>query len=223
MMNVKNMLLLGLCLSAMSFVIPANAQQCGPGCPACSGKSTGDLLPENTVFATGLYIPDGEEETGVFNLRYGLFSWMDAGVGYALDAEELIWSVRVQPIAQDREGWRPALIFGTGSVQTGGNDQSAYAQLAKTWEIVEGTFGFSIAGGYATDFPDLQENWGLGTVSLTFFDRLSPFYIYDGINSHAGVSVFATESLTLTGYALEMEEPAVMVGIQWTFGEDNNE
>ena len=210
-------------LVALAIALPVSAQQCGPGCPACSGKSTGDLLPEKTVLATGLYIPDGEEETAVFNLRYGLFSWMDAGVGYARDAEELIWSLRVQAIAQDRDGWRPGLIFGTGSVQTGGSDQSAYAQLAKTWEIVEGTFGVSVSGGYATDVPDLKEDWGIGTVSLSLFDRVSPFYTYDGINSHAGLSVFATEWLTLSAYALEMEDLAIMVGVQLGFGDEERE
>ena len=192
--------------------------QCGPGCPACSGKAVGDLLPQATMLASGLYIPDSEEESAVFNLRYGLFPWMDAGIGYTIDAEETIWSVRVQPIAQDQDGWRPALILGTGSVQTGGSDQSGYIQIAKTLEIVEGRLGITLAGGYATDLPDLKEDWGLGRFSMTLFDRVSPFYTYDGINSHIGLSIFATEWLTLTGYVLELEEPALSVNIQWNFG-----
>ena len=197
----------------------ARGQQCGPGCPACSGKAVGDLLPPATVLGSGLYIPDGEEETAVFQFRYGLFSWMDVGMGYALDTEETIWSVRVQPIAQDQNGWRPALILGTGSVQTGGNDQSGYIQLIKTVEIVEGGLGITLAGGYATDLPDVEEEWGLGTLSMTLFDRASPFYTYDGINSHIGLSLFAKEWLTLTGYYLEMEESALSASIQWGFGE----
>ena len=198
----------------------ARGQQCGPGCPACSGKAVGDLLSQARISGSSLYIPDGEEETAVFNLRYGLFSWMDAGVGYALDAEEAIWSVRVQPIAQDQDGWRPALILATGSVQTGGSDQSGYIQLAKTLEIVEGRLGISLAGGYATDLPDLEEDWGLGTFSMTLYDRASPFYTYDGINSHIGLSLFATDWLTLTGYVREMEEPALSANVQWDFGEN---
>jgi len=197
--------------------------QCGPGCPACSGKAVGDLLPRATILGSSLYIPDGEEETAVFNLRYGLFSRMDAGIGYALDAEETLWSLRVEPIAQDQDGWRPAFILGTGSVQTGGSDQSGYIQIAKTLEIVEGRLGVSLAGGYATDVPDLKEDWGLGTFSLTLFDRVSPFYTYDGINSHIGLSLFATEWLTLTGYVLEMEEAAVSLSVQWSFGEKEEE
>ncbi len=210
----------------LAVLIPAGsarAQQCGPACPACSGKAIGDLLPPGTVLGSGLLIPDGEEETAVLNARYGLFSWMDAGVGYAVEAEEVIWSVRVQPIAQNLDGWRPALILGTGSVQTGGSDQSAYLQLAKTVEIVEGRLATSVAGGYATDLPDMQEDWVLGLLSLTLYDRVSPFYTFDGINSHVGLSYFATEWLTLTAYALEMSDFALSVVIQWGPGEDEEE
>jgi hypothetical protein len=197
----------------------ARGQQCGPGCPVCSGKAVGDLVAPATLFGSVLYIPGGEEETAVFNLRYGLLSWMDAGIGYAVDSEEIIWSIRFAPITQDLEGWRPALILGTGSVQTGGSDQSAFIMLAKTMEIVEGTLGATLAGGYATDLPDFHEDWGLGTLTLTLFDRVSPFYSYDGINSHLGLSVFAMEWLTMTGYYLELEEPGAMAAAQWGFGE----
>jgi len=52
---------------------------------------------------------------------------------------------------------------------------------------------------------------------------MSPFYTYDGINSHIGLSFFATEWLTLTGYMLEMEESALSVNVQWSFGEKQEE
>jgi hypothetical protein len=214
-------------LVGLASVGTVEAQQCGPGCPACSGKAIGDLLSPKTFFFSGMYIPQGEDERAVFNLRYGLLSWLDAGIGYAVAAEdgedEVIWSVRVEAIAQDLEGWRPALIFGTGSVQVGGSDQSAFIQLVKTLEVIEGRFGITGAGGYATDIPDFEENWILGTISMTFYDRVSPFYTYDGINSHVGLSVFPTDWLILTGYYLEMEEPAVVVGLQWGFGEEEEE
>lgn len=216
-------LVLALLFFIMASVDTATGQVCGPGCPVCSGKAVGDLLPPATVFGSALYIPDGEEETAVFSLRYGFLSWMDAGIGYAVDAEEVVWSVRVEPIAQDLDGWRPGFMLGTGSVQARGSDQSAFVILAKTMEIVEGSFGISVAGGYATDLPDFQEDWGLGTLTLTFFDRVSPFYTYDGINSHLGLSVFATDLLTLTGYYLELEEAAIMVSIQWGPGEKEDE
>lgn len=218
-MRFKTVPVLVSLLAVLVLTVSAGAQECGPGCPACSGKATGDLLSPGTVFASGLFIPDGEEETAVLRLGYGLVSWMDVGIGYAVDAEEVTWSVRTQPITQDREGWRPAVIIGTGSVQTGGSDQSAYIQVAKTLEVVEGRLGVSAAGGYATDLPDLEENWLLGTLSLTFFDRVSPFYSYDGVSSHVGLSYFATEWLTITGYMLEMEEPALSASVQWDLGE----
>jgi hypothetical protein len=81
----------------------------------------------------------------------------------------------------------------------------------------------SLVGGYATDLPDLKEDWVLGTFSLTLFDRVSPFYTYDGVNSHVGLSYFATEWLTLTGYALEMEEFAVSVSVKWDLGEKEDD
>ncbi|MBL7032829.1 MAG: hypothetical protein ISR91_01675 [Candidatus Delongbacteria bacterium] len=195
------------------------AQDCGPGCPACSGKARGDLLPPQNLLTSLLYIPDAEEETTVFRLRYGLFSWMDAGIGYGLDEEVASWSVRVQAIAQDREGWRPALIIGSGSVRTGGNDQSLYIQLAKSVTFLPERLELNLAGGLATDLPGIEENWWLGTLTLTLFDRVSPFYSYDGINPHLGLSCSATEWLTLTGYYLEMETAALAAGIQWNFGE----
>ncbi|MCJ2512498.1 MAG: hypothetical protein LN409_03995 [Candidatus Thermoplasmatota archaeon] len=222
-MRFKRVLTVTLFLSVLVVAGSARGQECGPGCPACSGKATGDLLPPAAVLGSGLFIPDGEDETAVLKLRYGLLSWMDIGIGYALDAEEMTWSARVQPIAQDRDGWRPALILGTGSVQTGGSDQSAYVQIAKTLEIIEGRLGISMAGGYATDLPDLREDWGLASLSLTLFDRVSPFYSYDGVNSHVGLSFFATEWLTLIGYALEMEDLAVSVSVQWELGEKEDE
>ncbi len=73
-------------------------QQCGPGCPACSGKVVGDLLSPATLAGSALYIPDGEEETAVLKFRYGLFPWMDVGIGYALDTGEAIWSEGVHAL-----------------------------------------------------------------------------------------------------------------------------
>ncbi len=102
-------------------VINAPAQQCGPGCPVCSGSgsSTGALLPSGTMVSTIISIPNGEDETAVLNLRAGVTSWLDVGLGYTVKSKEPIWSVRLQPVAEDESSWRPAVILGTGSVQTG--------------------------------------------------------------------------------------------------------
>ena len=43
-----------VCLLAVVPALLAMAQQCGPGCPACSGKAIGDLLPEKTILGTGI-------------------------------------------------------------------------------------------------------------------------------------------------------------------------
>jgi len=58
---------------------------------------------------------------------------------------------------------------------------------------------------------------------MTFYDRVSPVYIYDGINSHVGLSLYPVDWLILSGYYLEMEEPAVSVGLQWGFSEEEEE
>ncbi|MCD4652532.1 hypothetical protein K8T06_01195, partial [bacterium] len=123
-------------------------------------------------------------------LRCGVFSWLDLGAGYAVDADDYVWSLRIQPVTQDLDGWRPAVIIGTGSVSI---------------------------GGYATDIPDVKEHWGLGTFSMTLFDRVSPFYTYDGENFHVGLSVFVVDWLTITGHYLEMETAAVSVSLKWDF------
>ena len=48
----------------------ADAQECGPSCPVCSGSgdNTGALLTQGTFFVSGLYIPEGEDETGVLSV-----------------------------------------------------------------------------------------------------------------------------------------------------------
>lgn len=58
------------------------------------------------------------------NVRYGIFKWLDAGVGYGFKAKKPIWSLRVQPLAEKAGKWHPGIIVGTGSVRTGGTDQS---------------------------------------------------------------------------------------------------
>ena len=80
-----------------------------------------------------------------------------------------------------------------------------------------------MAGGYATDLPEIEKDWGLGSFSLTLFGRVSPFYTYDGINSHLGLSCVATEWLTLSGYSLEMETAAFSAQVQWSIGRIDEE
>jgi hypothetical protein len=114
------------------------AQECGPFCPVCSGtgSSTSALVSSGVIILNILYIPQGEEETGVVNLRGGITSWLDLGVGYAVKTEKLLWSVRLQPLQEvESSNYIPSIIIGTGSVQTGASDQSAFIQLSKSWEL----------------------------------------------------------------------------------------
>ncbi len=76
----------------VGLVITAPSQECGPGCPVCSGSgsSTGALLPSGTMVSTIMSIPNGEDETAVLNLRAGLTSWLDVGLGYTVKSKEPI-------------------------------------------------------------------------------------------------------------------------------------
>ena len=134
---MKQLLIIAAVLALIS--VPVMSQECGPGCPACSGSgsNSGNLLATGTLSLNYLFIPDGEEETGILNLRAGTTSWMDAGIGYAFKADKAVWNLRMQPVSEDESGWRTAVIIGTGSVQTGGSDQSLYLQAAKTFKLSE--------------------------------------------------------------------------------------
>lgn len=107
----------------------ASAQECGPSCPVCSGGggSSAALLPQGSFMFSGLSIPTADEERTVLKSGYGIASWLDVGIGYAVRTEKVLWSARLQPVFEQENGWRPGIVLGTGSVQTGGSDQSLYA------------------------------------------------------------------------------------------------
>lgn len=212
-----------LFLITFGFANYASTQECGPSCPVCSGSgdNTGGLLTPKTLFASGLYLPNGDEETGVINLRYGITSWLDAGIGYTIEAEKPIWSARIQPFSECEDNWRPGLILGTGSVQTGGNDQSVFAQLTKSWEFSEG-FSLRLSGGVATLSPDFDESFGLAGMTMTITESLSPFASYDGRNFHFGLAWIPTDWLTISGLLVEEETPAVSMGYRWSFSDETD-
>jgi hypothetical protein len=167
------------------------------------------------LLLSGIYIPEGEEETGVANLRYGVFSWMDIGAGYTVEAEKPIWSLRLQPITENEEGWRPAVILGTGSVQTGNSDQSVFAQLTKGWEFSE-IFAVRLSGGIASLVPDFDRGYGLAGATLTITERFSPFASYDGRKMHLGLSWVVTDWMTISGLLIESEEPALSLAYRFS-------
>ncbi len=199
---------------AMLIIGIAEAQECGPSCPVCSGNSSGALLASNSVIASGLAIPDAEEETAVFNVRYGLFEWIDAGVGYAVETEKLLWSVRTQPIKENESNWQPGIILGTGSVQIGGSDQSVYCQASKSWELSE-SFALRLTGGVATLVPEFEEVFGLAGVTTSILEKYSIFANYDGRNFHEGLSWIPLDWLTVSILLIESSSPAASLAVKW--------
>ena len=197
--------------------IPALAQECGPGCPVCSGSgsSTGALLEPRTVIVNFLSIPNAEEERGVVSFRAGVISWMDIGMGYALDTEKLLWSARFQALAESESSLRPAIIVGTGSVQTGGSDQSLYLQLTKSWELNE-IFSARVSAGAASLLPDLDKIYTLAGLTVTITEKWSPFINYDGTNYHPGLMWLPVDWLSISGIYVEAEEPAISIGFRYS-------
>ena len=154
-----------------------------------------------------------EEETAVMNAKVGILKWLDAGIGYAFETEKVLWNVRVQPIVEQKEGWRPGIILGTGSVQIGQSDQSLYAQLIKSFEISE-EFDLRLSAGTATLLPDFDEFYGLAGITASFHERFAVFTNYDGKSYHEGVSWIPLDILTLSFLMVESESPAISVVIK---------
>lgn len=191
--------------------------QCGPGCPACSGGVTDSILDPNTIRGSVMYIPDGEEETVILNFSGTVTQWLELGLGYSVDKEKVIWNAKAQLVKEQAGAWRPSLVLGTGSVEIGGSDQSGYLQLFKNIDTGPDIV-WGLSGGFATDLPDLTEGFWLTTASLTYRETLTPFYSYDGSASHIGLTWYAKDWLQVSGTYLEMEDPAITVGITRALG-----
>jgi hypothetical protein len=56
---------------------------------------------------------------------------------------------------------------------------------------------WALSGGFATDLPDLKEDFRLANVSLTFRETLTPFYSYDGSASHIGLTWSELDSVSI--------------------------
>ncbi|MFC1607908.1 hypothetical protein ACFL47_08050, partial [Candidatus Latescibacterota bacterium] len=179
---MKNAILISIIL--LIIVSPVSAQECGPSCPVCSGSTDGSLLAPRSIFLSALSIPDGEEEIGVINLRFGILSRFDAGVGYGYKSEKALWSARFQVLTEE-ESWRPGVILGSGSVRTGKSDQSLYLHLTKSWEFSE-ALALRVTTGVASLVPEYDKLYGLGSISTSIAEKYSPFVSYDGINFHEG-------------------------------------
>ncbi len=220
---MKRWMILSICImTLLSSATVASAQGCGPFCPVCSGsgRSTGALVSPAAIIPSFLYVPNGEEETGVINVRGGITPWLDVGVGYTIKAEKPIWSLRLQLLKEAESNWRPTVIIGTGSVQTGGSDQSVFIQLAKSWEFSE-IFSLRVFTGAASLLPDVDRGYGLAGLTCTITDRWSPFVSYDGINYHPGISWIPTDWMTISTVIVESKEPALAVAFRLSFISDN--
>ena len=79
------------------------AQECGPNCPACSGGSSGGIIAKNNLVVSVLGMPTSDDEYAVTNIRYGVFKWLDVGVGYAFKAKKPIWSLRIKALAEKED------------------------------------------------------------------------------------------------------------------------
>ncbi|WP_423128511.1 hypothetical protein [Gaoshiqia sp. Z1-71] len=196
-------------------IIAANeiyAQGCGPNCPACSGTIDGSLLAPKTLSVQGLYMPTADEEQGIANLRYGLFSWFDAGVGYAFNAQKIIWNARIQPVTEKEDGWRPGIVLGTGSIRAGESDQSFYLNLLKSKEFSE-NFAITASAGTASLASDMDKIYGIGNVSATFSEKYTVYANYDGINFHEGFAWTINNWLTTGFMMIESKYPSLTVSL----------
>jgi hypothetical protein len=213
-----NRLVVFVFVITLGAAITAQAQECGPGCPVCSGSgsSTGALVPSRTFISTAMFIPNGEEETTVFNLRAGVTKRLDLGIGYTVKSDKLIWSARWQPIVEDESSWRPSIILGTGSVQTGKNDQSIFVQMTKAFEFSE-KFSVRFSLGVASLLPELDKRYLLANVTMTVTERWSPFVSYDGLNFHMGLSWLPTDWLFIAGLMVETKYPSILIGFRSGF------
>lgn len=173
-------------------------------------------MPPGTVISTGMFIPEGEDETGVLNLRAGVTPWLDLGFGYTVDSKKIIWSVRLQPLAEEESSWRPGVILGTGSVQIAGSDQSVFIQLTKTLEFSE-KFSARFSVGISGLLPDLDRGYFLANLTMSVTERWSPFLSYDGLNFHLGLSWLPNDQLFIAGLLVEMKNPSLLVGYRWIF------
>ena len=221
MKKSRNLFKVFVIIAGMFFISSkVYSQECGPNCPACSGGSSGGIIAKNNLVVSVLGIPASDDEYAVANLRYGVFNWMDVGVGYAFKAKNPIWSVRIKPLSENEDKWYPGIIIGTGSVRTGGSDQSVYGMLTKTVEFSE---KFALQGyvGAASVFKDFENPFFLSGLSAIFLEKFTVFGSYDGKNFHEGIAWTATDNLTLSGLLIETRYPSLSVSYRFDLGKKN--
>lgn len=209
---MNNRLLLSI-IFFFSIQVYAIAQGCGPNCPICTGSTSGTLTNFKSISIQGLYVPSGDEETGVMTLRYGAFNWLDLGIGYTYKEKNVIWNARIKVIKQDKESWKPDLIIGTGSIRADGNDQSIYMSLLKTREFSE-EIAISISAGIATLSSDLSKYYGIANLSIIFNEKLITFVNFDGLQFHEGITWSFNDWFSAGLMLIESKDPAISISIR---------
>jgi len=111
---------------------------------------------------------------------------------------------------ETEDGWKPGIILGTGSVQTGGSDQSAYVQFIKSLAVSK-VLGLRFSTGVAALVPDFDETYGQAGITASFYGRYFAFANYDGKSIHEGISWVPSDWLTLSFLMVETEFPAISV------------
>ena len=210
-MKKRFILILAIFLNFISYIF---AQACGPNCPACSGTTNGNLTPAKFISLQGLYLPTGEEEYGVMSLKYGAFEWLDVGVGYTFKAQKIIWNARLQAITQNEDNWIPSIIIGTGSIRTGGSDQSVYVNVLKSKEFSE-NFALGLSAGVASLTSDINKIYGIGNISLIFMEKITTFVNFDGISFHEGIMWTINDWFTSGFMMIESKDPAITVNFSF--------
>jgi hypothetical protein len=107
-------------------------------------------------------------------------------------------------------------------VQTGGSDQSVFAQLTKSWEFTEG-FAMRVSSGVASLVPDFNEIYGVAGLTLTVTERISPFASFDGKNFHFGLAWIPVDWMTVGALLVESKDPAISLGFRWSFAKPEPE
>jgi len=209
----KFIIVLTIILSVMSINLLAVGQECGPNCPLCSGSGLNSeaLLSKGTIMGSLLVAPGGEE-TIIPAVKFALHKRIDLGIGYINKSNIIIWNTRFL-ISEESEKY-PGIIIGSGSVRTGGSDQSVFITATKNLEdYIDKPFRFSF--GTSSVISDLHKIYFIGTVSYLYKEKIFPFLSYDGLNAHLGFSYILKENFNIGLILIEKRYVGISTGIRF--------
>ena len=79
-----------------------------------------------------------------------------------------------------------------------------------------------ITAGVASLIPEYEKVYGLGGITTSIAEKISPFASYDGINFHEGLAWIPLEWLTISALLIESKDPAISIGIKHNFASNLN-